>query len=83
MLALQVSLLRGDSWEETKATVEARLKGVVTTGWRFWPFVHILTYFLIPPRHRVLWVREAFDGGVGSISVWPEWNWDSCPQNIV
>ena len=52
----QVSLLRGDSLEETKVTVKGRLKGVVTTGWRFWPFVHVFTYFLIPPRHRVLWV---------------------------
>lgn len=53
----QVSLLRGDSFEEARGTVKRKLKGVVTTGWRFWPFVHIFTYFLIPPRHRVLWVR--------------------------
>ncbi|CAM9503154.1 unnamed protein product, partial [Hapterophycus canaliculatus] len=52
-----VSLLRGDSFGEAKETVRERLKGVVTTGWRFWPFVHIFTYFLIPPRHRVLWVN--------------------------
>ncbi|CAM9174600.1 unnamed protein product [Laminaria digitata] len=52
-----VSLLRGDSLEETRDTVKGRLKGVVTTGWRFWPFVHVFTYFLIPPRHRVLWVN--------------------------
>ncbi|CAM9901137.1 unnamed protein product [Ectocarpus sp. 4 AP-2014] len=37
--------------------MKKKLKGVVTTGWRFWPFVHIFTYFLIPPRHRVLWVN--------------------------
>ncbi|CAN0410729.1 unnamed protein product, partial [Ectocarpus fasciculatus] len=53
---LLVSLLRGDSFEEARGTVKKKLKGVVTTGWRFWPFVHIFTYFLIPPRHRVLWV---------------------------
>ncbi|CAM9447102.1 unnamed protein product [Ectocarpus sp. 13 AM-2016] len=54
---LLVSLLRGDSFEEARGTVEKKLEGVVTTGWRFWPFVHIFTYFLIPPRHRVLWVN--------------------------
>ncbi|CAM9467187.1 unnamed protein product [Ectocarpus sp. 8 AP-2014] len=54
---LLVSLLRGDSFEEARGTVKEKLKGVVTTGWRFWPFVHIFTYFLIPPRHRVLWVN--------------------------
>ncbi|CAN0085558.1 unnamed protein product [Pylaiella littoralis] len=53
-----VCLLRGASWEETKETLDTRLKGVITTGWRFWPFVHLFTYFLIPPRHRVLWVNS-------------------------
>ncbi|CAM9449305.1 unnamed protein product [Scytosiphon promiscuus] len=52
-----VSLLRGDSFDDAKDSVKSKLKGVVTTGWRFWPFVHIFTYFLIPPRHRVLWVN--------------------------
>lgn len=28
-------------------------------GWRFWPAVHTLTYSIIPPRHRVLWVNCA------------------------
>ena len=54
----QVCLLRGDTLQETKETLDERYTGVITTGWRFWPFVHIFTYFLIPPRHRVLWVRK-------------------------
>jgi len=28
-------------------------------GWRFWPAVHVITYSVIPPRHRVLWVNCA------------------------
>ncbi|KAG8466716.1 hypothetical protein KFE25_008095 [Diacronema lutheri] len=28
-------------------------------GWRFWPAVHMVTYSVIPPRHRVLWVNCA------------------------
>jgi protein Mpv17 len=28
-------------------------------GWRFWPAVHMITYSVIPPRHRVLWVNCA------------------------
>mmetsp|Transcript_19506 Transcript_19506/g.50360 ORF Transcript_19506/g.50360 Transcript_19506/m.50360 type:complete len:97 (+) Transcript_19506:1-291(+) len=28
-------------------------------GWRFWPAVHVITYSVIPPRHRVLWVNSA------------------------
>lgn len=63
---LKVCLLRGASWEETKETLDTRLKGVITTGWRFWPFVHLFTYFLIPPRHRVLWVSDMGTRGSAS-----------------
>lgn len=57
---MQVSLLRGDSVAVMKETVKEKVPGVVTTGWRFWPFVHIFTYFVVPPRHRVLWVSHDF-----------------------
>ena len=30
---------------------------LLTTGWKFWPAVHLITYSLIPPRHRVLWIN--------------------------
>lgn len=29
---------------------------VLKAGWRLWPFVHILTYTVIPTSHKLLWV---------------------------
>lgn len=57
---IQVSFLRGDPPEKIQKTVVEKVPKVVTTGWRFWPFVHVVTYFMIPPRHRVLWVSPLF-----------------------
>lgn len=52
-----VGLLRGDSGEQVVSDVRQRLWPVVSRGWRFWPLAHIVTYGVIPPRHRVLWVN--------------------------
>lgn len=37
--------------------VKARLWGILTAAWRFWPLVHCVTYGLIPAQHRILWVN--------------------------
>merc|ERR1712228_1081429 len=29
---------------------------VMFTAWRIWPFVHCITYTVIPAQHRLLWV---------------------------
>ena len=39
--------------------VRTKLPSAVTTGWRFWPLAHLVTYNLVPPRHRQLWVNCA------------------------
>lgn len=52
-----VGLLRGDNIEQVGQDVKERIWPVVSRGWRFWPLAHIVTYGVIPPRHRVLWVN--------------------------
>ncbi|CAM9932650.1 unnamed protein product, partial [Phaeothamnion confervicola] len=52
-----VALLRGDGPAAAGQQVKDRLWPVLTTGWKFWPIVHVFTYSVIPPRHRVLWVN--------------------------
>ena len=52
-----VGLLRGDSIDNIKNEISTKLKPIVFRGWKFWPLAHLITYFVIPPRHRVLWVN--------------------------
>ncbi|CAM9839049.1 unnamed protein product [Discosporangium mesarthrocarpum] len=54
-----VGLLRGDSLEEVSTQWRQSIKPVVTTGWKFWPLAHVVTYGFVPSRHRVLWVSES------------------------
>ena len=54
-----VNLLRGRDCTDCVQEIREKLWPTLTTGWRFWPAVHIITYNLIPPRHRVLWVNCA------------------------
>ncbi|CAM9315850.1 unnamed protein product [Choristocarpus tenellus] len=53
-----VGLLRGDSVEEVCSQWKRSIKPVVTTGWKFWPLAHVVTYGFVPARHRVLWVNS-------------------------
>lgn len=52
-----VGLLQGDSVEEVKDNVQSKLPNIVVTAWKFWPLVHMVTYGVIPARHRILWVN--------------------------
>lgn len=54
-----VGLATGCEPQECGREIQQKLWPTLTTGWRFWPAVHIVTYNLIPPRHRVLWVNCA------------------------
>eukprot|EP00816_Leptocylindrus_hargravesii_P010735 CAMPEP_0196808752 /NCGR_PEP_ID=MMETSP1362-20130617/8742_1 /TAXON_ID=163516 /ORGANISM="Leptocylindrus danicus, Strain CCMP1856" /LENGTH=394 /DNA_ID=CAMNT_0042183205 /DNA_START=229 /DNA_END=1410 /DNA_ORIENTATION=+ len=53
-----VGLLNGESVDQVKENVSARIKPVMFTAWKFWPFVHCITYGLIPAQHRILWVNS-------------------------
>jgi len=53
-----VGLLNGESVDQAKENVSARIKPVMFTAWKFWPFVHCITYGLIPAQHRILWVNS-------------------------
>ena len=48
--------LNFDSPSKIVKTFKASFLPVCLVGWRFWPFVHIVTYGLIPQQHRLLWV---------------------------
>lgn len=53
-----VGLLNGESLTQAKENVSSRIKTVMLTAWKFWPFAHCITYGLIPPQHRILWVNS-------------------------
>lgn len=53
-----VGLLNGESLDQAKENVSSRIKPVMFTAWKFWPFVHCITYGLIPAQHRILWVNS-------------------------
>jgi protein Mpv17 len=53
-----VGLLQGDDWETVKNNVKDRIVGIIFTAWKFWPIVHLITYSVIPARHRILWVNS-------------------------
>lgn len=52
-----VGLLNGDDVPTVKQNVQDKLPKIVLTAWKFWPLVHLVTYGLIPARHRILWVN--------------------------
>eukprot|EP00238_Polyblepharides_amylifera_P001634 CAMPEP_0196573930 /NCGR_PEP_ID=MMETSP1081-20130531/3738_1 /TAXON_ID=36882 /ORGANISM="Pyramimonas amylifera, Strain CCMP720" /LENGTH=441 /DNA_ID=CAMNT_0041891787 /DNA_START=291 /DNA_END=1616 /DNA_ORIENTATION=+ len=51
-----VGLVRGDKPSLVLSSVKRNFWRLMKAGWRLWPFVHIITYSLIPAEHRVLWV---------------------------
>ena len=52
-----VGLLQGDDIASVKQNVQTKLPNIVLTAWKFWPLVHLVTYGVIPARHRILWVN--------------------------
>jgi protein Mpv17 len=52
-----VGLLQGDDVTTVKQNVQTKLPKIVLTAWKFWPLVHLVTYGVIPARHRILWVN--------------------------
>ena len=45
-----------DSPQKILKTFKTSFLPVCLVGWRFWPFVHIITYGIVPQQHRLLWV---------------------------
>lgn len=46
------------SWRwNRKRTLRPAIDVGPQVAWRFWPLVHLVTYGVIPSRHRVLWVN--------------------------
>ena len=54
---MAVNLLSGETFETGKNKVQDKLQGIMFTAWKFWPLVHLITYNVIPARHRILWVN--------------------------
>jgi protein Mpv17 len=52
-----VGILQGDDLSTVKHNVQSKLPSIVLTAWKFWPLVHLVTYGVIPARHRILWVN--------------------------
>lgn len=50
-------ILAGQDARTVAGEVRQRVPAVLTTAWRFWPAVHVITYTVVPPMHRVLWVN--------------------------
>ena len=48
--------LNFDSPQKIVKTFKTSFLPVCLVGWRFWPFVHIITYGIVPQQHRLLWV---------------------------
>ena len=48
--------LNGDGPAKIFQTTKQSMLPVCLVGWRFWPFVHVITYGVIPQQHRLLWV---------------------------
>lgn len=50
-------MLSGKPHNDTAADVQEKLWPILKRAWRFWPFVHLVTYSVIPPTQRILWVN--------------------------
>jgi len=53
---MAVGLGRGDNPVAVTEDIKANFVRLMKAGWKLWPFVHIITYAVIPPQHKVLWV---------------------------
>ena len=53
-----VTILNGEGFQKANENVRTRIKPVMFTAWKFWPFVHCITYGFIPAQHRILWVNS-------------------------
>ena len=53
---LGTGVLGGKSPQAALDDYSTKWKALLTAGWKLWPIVGIITYTIIPLRHRLLWV---------------------------
>jgi len=53
-----LGLLSLNSPKEVWNNVRSKFWPVLRAGWRLWPFLHIITYTVIPTQHKLLWVNS-------------------------
>ena len=51
-----IGLLRRDHPRRIFADIKDKFWQMMRAGWKLWPFVHIVTYTMIPTRFKLLWV---------------------------
>ena len=51
-----IGLLRRDHPERIFADIKDKFWQMMRAGWKLWPFVHVITYTMIPTRFKLLWV---------------------------
>ena len=54
---MAVNILSGETLDTGTTKVKDKLPGIMFTAWKFWPMIHVITYNVIPARHRILWVN--------------------------
>lgn len=52
-----MALAEGHGLEEAKARTERKFLPLMKANYCLWPLVHLVTFSVIPPVHRVLWVN--------------------------
>jgi protein Mpv17 len=56
LYCVALGALGGRGWEDIVEEARTTFIPLITAGWKLWPLVGIVTYTLIPPEHRVLWI---------------------------
>ena len=63
-----MTMMEGGSVDDAKAKLEHSYVKMMTMSYMFWPFVHFLTFGVVPLRHRVLFVNTAAMFWSGTLS---------------
>ena len=53
---MSLTVLAGKSFGEAVEEYKMKFWLLLTSGWKLWPLVGIVTYTLIPQNNRVLWI---------------------------
>ena len=53
---MALTVLAGKSFGEAVEEYKGSFWLLLTSGWKLWPLVGIVTYTLIPQQNRVLWI---------------------------
>lgn len=56
LYCVSLGVLGRRGWRDIAKEARTTFIPLITAGWKLWPLVGIMTYTLIPPDHRVLWI---------------------------